>query len=111
MSTLGIIKITEAIRLDAVKSVIIEHRAKAGARAAYELYGIEYGNNRLRVTRLDHAHTSAHFARGLIALKRIALHIDRYNMVVEFRGAWKSDTEGKVVAYESQQQADINAAK
>jgi hypothetical protein len=32
-------------------------------------------------------------------------------MVVEFRGAWKSDTQGKVVAYESQQQADINAAK
>ena len=31
--------------------------------------------------------------------------------VVEFRGAWKSDDEAKVVAYELQQQADTNAAK
>lgn len=110
MSTLGIIKITEADRLACAKDIILEHRAKAGARASYELYGIEYGNNRLRVTRLDHASTSADFA-PMIAKKRIAAHVDRYNMVVEFRGAWKSETEGKVVAYESQQQADINAAK
>lgn len=110
MSTLGIITITEADRLDTAKSVILEHRAKAGARASYELYGIDYGNNRLRVTRLDHAPTAADFA-PMIAKKRIAQYVDRHNMVVEFRGAWKSETEGKVVAYESQQQADINAAK
>jgi hypothetical protein len=110
MSTLGIIKVTEAERLETAKSIVLEHRAKAGARAAYELYGIEYGNNRLRVTRIDDAPTSADFA-PMIAKKRIAQHVDRFNMVVEFRGAWKSETEGKVVAYESQQQADINAAK
>ena len=110
MSTLGIITIKEADRLETAKSVILEHRLKAGARASYELYGIEYGNNRLRVTRLDHAPTSADFA-PMIAKKRIAQHVDRYSMVVEFRGAWKSETEGKVVAYESTQQADINAAK
>lgn len=110
MSTLGIIKITEADRLDTAKSIILEHRAKAGVRASYELYGIDYGNNRLRVTRLDHAPTAADFA-PMIAKKRIAAYVDRHNMVVEFRGAWKSEAEGKVVAYESQQQVDINAVK
>ena len=110
MSTLGIIKIAEADRLETAKSVIVEHRAKAGARASYELYGIDYNNNRLRVTRIDHAPTSADFA-SMIAKKRISQLVDRHAMVVEFRGAWKSDTEGKVVAYESTQQADINAAK
>ena len=110
MSTLGIIKITEADRLETAKSVILEHRLKAGARASYELYGIDYNNGRLRVTRLDHAPTSADFS-PMIAKKRIALHIARSSLVVEFRGAWKSETEGKVVAYESTQQAEINAAK
>jgi len=47
----------------------------------------------------------------MITKKRIAYFIDRHNMVVEFRGAWKSETEGKVVAYESEHQAAINAAK
>jgi hypothetical protein len=110
MSTLGIIKISEADRLETAKSVIVEHRAKAGARASYELFGIDYNDNRLRVTRIDHAPTSADFA-PMIAKKRISQLVDRHAMVVEFRGAWKSDTQGKVVAYESQQQADINAAK
>jgi hypothetical protein len=110
MSTLGIIKISEADRLETAKSVIVEHRAKAGARASYELFGIDYNDNRLRVTRIDHAPTSADFA-PMIAKKRISQLVDRHSMVVEFRGAWKSDTQGKVVAYESQQQADINAAK
>lgn len=110
MSTLGIITIKEADRLETAKSVIVEHRAKAGARASYELYGIDYNDNRLRVTRIDHAPTSADFA-PMIAKKRISQLVDRHAMVVEFRGAWKSDIEGKVVAYESTQQADINAAK
>jgi len=110
MSTLGIIKISEAERLETAKSVIVEHRAKAGARASYELFGIDYNDNRLRVTRIDHAPTSADFA-PMIAKKRISQLVDRHAMVVEFRGAWKSDTEGKVVAYESTQQAEINAAK
>jgi hypothetical protein len=110
MSTLGIIKITEADRLETAKSVILEHRAKAGARASYELFGIDYNNNRLRVTRIDHAPTSADFS-PMIAKKRISQLVDRHEMVVEFRGAWKSETDGKVVAYESSQQADINAAK
>jgi len=110
MSTLGIIKISEPERLQTAKDIIVEHRAKAGARASYELYGLDYGSGKVRVTRIDHAPTSADFA-PMIAKKRIAALIDSHNMVVEFRGAWKSDTQGKVVCYESQQQADINAAK
>ena len=110
MSTLGIIKISEPERLQTAKDIIVEHRAKAGARASYELYGLDYGSGKVRVTRIDHAPTSADFA-PMIAKKRIAALIDSHNMVVEFRGAWKSDTEGKVVCYESQHQADINAAK
>ncbi len=110
MSTLGIIKISEPERLETAKDIIVEHRAKAGARAAYELYGLDYGSGKVVVTRIDHAPTSADFA-PMIAKKRIAALIDRHNMVVEFRGAWKSDSEGKVVAYESAHQAAINAAK
>lgn len=110
MSTIGIINIRESERLQTAKDIILEHRAKAGSRASYELYGIDYGSGRLRVTLISHAPTSADFS-PMIAKKRIAALIDRHNMVVEFRGAWKSDIEGKVVAYESQQQADINAAK
>ena len=110
MSTLGIIKITEPTRLEAAKDIIIEHRAKAGAKASYELYGIDYGNGRPRLKLVARAPTSADF--GPCTSKRsIASLIEVFNMVVEFRGAWKSDTEGKVVAYESTQQADINAAK
>ncbi len=110
MSTLGIIKISEPERLETAKDIIVEHRAKAGARASYELYGLDYGSGKVVVTRIDHAPTSADFA-PMIAKKRIAALIDRHNMVVEFRGAWKSDSEGKVVAYESAHQAAINAAK
>ena len=110
MSTIGIIKISEPERLQTAKDIIVEHRAKAGARASYELYGLDYGSGKVVVTRIDHAPTSADFA-PMIAKKRIAALVDRHNMVVEFRGAWKSDTLGKVVCYESQQQADINAAK
>jgi hypothetical protein len=110
MSTLGIIKISEPDRLDAVKSMIVEHRQSAKSKAAYELYGIDYNSNRLRITLIDHAPTSGDFGPK-IAKRRIAQLIDLHPMVVEFRGAWKSDAEGKVVAYESQQQADFNATR
>jgi hypothetical protein len=110
MSTLGIIKISEPERLQTAKDILVEHRAKAGSRASYELYAIDYGSGKVIVTRIDHAPTSADFG-PCINKKRIAVLIDRHNMVVEFRGAWKSDTQGKVVAYESEHQAAINAAK
>lgn len=110
MSTLGIINIKDAERLQTAKDLIIEHRAKAGAKASYELYAIDYGSGRVRVTRIDHAPTSGDFS-SMIAKKRIAQLIDAHNMVVEFRGAWKTDDVAKVVAYESAHQASVNAAK
>jgi hypothetical protein len=91
--------ITDPVRLEAAKELITEHRAKAGARATYELYGILFGN-KVELDRVDHAPTSADFA-GMIGKKRIASLFTAYDMVVEFRGAWKSESEGKVVAWEA----------
>ena len=96
--------ITDAGRLQACKELIIEHRAKAGARATYELYGILFGR-KVELDRIDHAPTSGDFA-PLIGKKRIASLFTAYDIVVEFRGAWKSETEGKVVAWEA---ADVHA--
>jgi hypothetical protein len=91
--------IDDAGRLEACKELITEHRAKAGARATYELYGILFGN-KVAIDRIDHAPTSGDFA-PLIRKKRIASLFTAYDMVVEFRGAWKSESEGKVVAWEA----------
>jgi hypothetical protein len=110
MSSFCIIKITEADRLQTAKDIVLQHRAKAGARASYELYGIDYNRKPILVTRIAHAPTSADFA-PMIAKTRIGTLIDRHNMVVEFRGAWKAEDQGKVVAYESAQQIEINRNK
>jgi hypothetical protein len=79
--------IDDAGRLEACKELITEHRAKAGARATYELYGILFGNK----------------VAPLIRKKRIASLFKAYDLVVEFRGAWKSESEGKVIAWEAAQ--------
>jgi hypothetical protein len=91
--------ITDPVRLEAAKELITEHRAKAGARATYELYGILFGN-KVAIDRIDHAPTSGDFA-PLIRKKRIASLFTAYDMVVEFRGAWKSESECKVIAWEA----------
>ena len=91
--------IDDAGRLQACKELITEHRAKAGARAAYELYGILFGN-KVAIDRIDHAPTSGDFA-PLIRKKRIASLFTAYDLVVEFRGNWKTDAEAKVVAWEA----------
>jgi hypothetical protein len=93
--------IVDAGRLEACKELILEHRAKAGARATYELYGILFGK-KVELDRIDHAPTSGDFA-PLIRKKRIASLFTAYDMVVEFRGAWKSESEGKVIAWEAAQ--------
>jgi hypothetical protein len=95
--------IDNPIRLEACKELIIKHRAKAGARASYELYGILFGL-KVELDRIDHAPTSADFS-GMIGKKRIASLFTAYDMVVEFRSAWKTDDQAKVVAWE----ADDNA--
>lgn len=91
--------IDDAGRLQACKELITEHRAKAGARATYELYGILFGN-KVAIDRIDHAPTSGDFA-PLIRKKRIASLFTAYDMVVEFRGNWKTDAEAKVIAWEA----------
>jgi hypothetical protein len=107
-NTTRLLKIADAGRLDTAKAVIIDHRRKAGKRASYELYGIRYGNNRLKVELIDHAPTSGDFA-PLIAKTRLRELAETWCMVVEFRGAWKSDDEAKVVAYETEARAKQNA--
>lgn len=93
--------ITDPVRLDAAKDILIKHRAKAGAKASYELYGFLFGL-RVQIDRIDHAPTSGDFA-PLIGKKRIASLFKAYDMVVEFRSAWKTDKQAKVVAWEAAQ--------
>lgn len=105
-----VITITDAERVQTAKDLIIEKRRTSDTRASYELWGIEYGSGRVRLTRIDHAPTSGDFAPKIIKC-RIRELVLKHKMVVEFRGAWKSDDVAKVTAYESQEQADLIASK
>lgn len=91
--------IDDSGRLEACKELIIKHRAKSGSKASYELYGILFGL-RVQLDRVDYAPTSGDFS-GMIGKKRIASLFTAYDMVVEFRGAWKTEAEAKVVAWEA----------
>lgn len=91
--------IDDSGRLEACKEIILKHRATAGAKASYELYGILFGR-KMEVDRVDHAPVAADFSR-LIGKKRIASLFTAYDMVVEFRSAWKTEAEAKVVAWEA----------
>ena len=93
------VSIDNPVRLEAAKELIIKHRAKAGAKASYELYGILFGL-RVQLDRIDHAPVAADFS-GMIGKKRIASLFTAYDMVVEFRSAWKTEAEAKVVAWEA----------
>jgi len=95
--------IDDSGRLEACKELIIKHRATSGAKGAYELYGILFGR-KMEVDRVDHAPTSGDFS-GLIGKKRIASLFTAYDLVVEFRGAWKTDDQAKVVAWEANDNA------
>ena len=91
--------IDDSGRLEACKELILKHRATAGAKASYELYGILFGR-KMEIDRVDHAPVAADFSR-LIGKKRIASLFTAYDMVVEFRSAWKTEAEAKVVAWEA----------
>jgi hypothetical protein len=95
--------IDDSGRLEACKELIIKHRATSGAKGAYELYGILFGR-KMEVDRVDHAPTSGDFS-GLIGKKRIASLFTAYDMIVEFRAAWKTDDQAKVVAWEANDNA------
>ena len=91
--------IDDSGRLEACKELILKHRATAGAKASYELYGILF-DRKMTLDRVDHAPTSGDFA-PLIGKKRIASLFTVYDMVVEFRSAWKTDEQAKIVAWEA----------
>ena len=93
--------IAEANRLEALRDIIIDKRKEAGAKAAYELYGVRFGRGAVKtqVICLDHAPTSGDFA-PMVKKSRIAQSLEQFDIVAEFRGAWKSDDQAKVVAYE-----------
>ena len=95
------ISIDNPVRLEAAKELILKHRAKAGAKASYELYGILFGL-KVQLDRVDHAPVAADF-KALTGKKRIASLFTAYDMVVEFRSAWKTEAEAKVVAWEAAQ--------
>jgi hypothetical protein len=97
------VSITDPVRLEAAKELIIKHRAKSGTKGQYELYGFLFGL-RVQIDRVDHAPTSGDFA-PLIGKKRIASLFTAYDLVVEFRGTWKTDEEAKVVAWEAENNA------
>jgi hypothetical protein len=94
-----ITKITDAERIETAKAVIIEQRRKNKKQASYELYGILHSDNRLVVERVNYAPVAADFA-FVATRSAIAGYLKVYDMVAEFRGAWKSDNQAKVVAYE-----------
>jgi hypothetical protein len=91
--------ITDPVRLEACKELILKHRVKAKASASYELYGLLFGL-KVELDRVDHAPVAADFS-GMIGKKRIASLFTAYDMVVEFRSAWKTDDQAKVVAWEA----------
>lgn len=95
------VSITDPVRLEAAKEIILAHRAKAKARASYELYGVLF-NGKTAIDRVDHAPTSGDFA-PMIGKRRIASLFTAYDMVIEFRGAWKAEADGNVVAWEAAQ--------
>lgn len=95
------VSIDNPVRLEAAKELILKHRAKAGAKASYELYGILFGL-KVQLDRVDHAPVAADF-KALTGKKRIASLFTAYDMVVEFRSAWKTEAEAKVVAWEAAQ--------
>lgn len=97
------ISIDNPVRLEAAKELILNHRAKAGAKASYELYGILFGL-KVQLDRVDHAPVAADF-KALTGKKRIASLFTAYDMVVEFRSAWKTDEQATVVAWEADSHA------
>jgi len=97
-------KITCPDRLDTLKFIIINQRKKNKTRASYELYGIACVNGYTELDRVVYASTSADFS-PMSTKAAIACYLQVYDMVAEFRGAWKSDDVAKVVAYDKYPEA------
>ena len=93
--------IKDAGRLDALKDILMSYRKENGWKSSYELYGIRFGRgaNKTKCVCLDSAPTSSDFA-PMIAKARIAQALETFDLVAEFRGAWKDDLKAKVVGWE-----------
>jgi hypothetical protein len=94
-------RIDDAGRLEALKDILASYRKENGWKSSYELYGIRYGRGsvKMKVVCLDSAPTSADFS-PMIGKARIAQALETFDIVAEFRGAWKSDDKAKVVGWE-----------
>lgn len=94
-------KITDDQRNDAAKELVISKRKETGWKSAYELYGIRFGRGavKMSVIAIESAPTSADFT-PLASKARIAQALETFDMVVEFRGAWKDEAKAKVVVWE-----------
>jgi hypothetical protein len=93
--------IKDPSRLEALKDIILSYRKENGWKSSYELYGIRFGRGavKTKVVCLDSAPTSGDFA-PMIKKTRIASSLEQFDIVAEFRGAWKTDDKAKVVGYE-----------
>ena len=93
-------QVTDALILNDLKAVITEHRAKVESKAAYELYAVNTRKNVLEVRRLDHAPTSGDFAPKILK-GRIAAFLGENQYIVQYRNAWSTFSDIKVVAHEA----------
>ena len=93
-------QVTDALILNDLMAVITEHRTKVENKAAYELYAVNTRNNVLEVRRLDHAPTSGDFAPKILK-GRIAAFLGENQYVVQYRNAWSTSSDIKVVAHEA----------
>lgn len=95
------VSIADAGRLEALKDLICSYRKENGWKSSYELYGIRFGRGsvKTKLVCLDSAPTSGDFS-PMVKKTRIASSLEHFDIVAEFRGAWKSDDKAKVVGYE-----------
>lgn len=103
------VTITEPVRIDTARSIVVTERLKSGTWCSYELYGISHSNNKLKVSRLEYACTSADFA-PMRSKSRIKYYLGVFDMVVEYREAWGKSAE-KVIVYESEFEAKSRDSK
>lgn len=96
------IQVLDPQRLEAAKELIVSFRKEKGSKASYELWGILYsrGSQKLKAVCLDHAPTSGDFS-PMVAKARLAQSLDHFDLLVEFRGAWKSDDQAKTKVWEA----------
>lgn len=97
------VPVTDPQRLEASKELVVSFRKEKADRSSYELWGILYsrGAQKLKAVCIDDAPTSGDFA-PMVTKARLAQCLDHFDLIVEFRGAWKSDAEAKLKVWETE---------